>query len=69
MCEGLGSPNSDDWRDSLVLCLLYSVPLLIVETEVNSTQRGKMKGLGSILGWLVGLVVPVLEIFVLPWLL
>jgi hypothetical protein len=42
-------------------------PLLTVETEANKDSQDN--GKGSFLGWFVGLVVPVQEIFVLPWLL
>ncbi len=31
---GWGSPNSDDWRDSLVLCLQYSVPWTWLDTNI-----------------------------------
>jgi hypothetical protein len=41
-------------------------PLLTVETEANGESRSTILK-GSFLGWLVGLVVPVQEIFVLPW--
>ncbi len=41
-------------------------PLLTVETEVNWDSKSTK---GSSLGWFVGLVVPVQEIFVLRWLL
>jgi hypothetical protein len=46
-------------------------PLLSVENEVNGAHRVQMKGvLPSILGWFaLGLVVPVQETFILPWLL
>jgi hypothetical protein len=42
-------------------------PLLTVETEVNGEWG--FKEFKSFLGWFVGLVVPVQEMFVLPWLL
>jgi hypothetical protein len=43
-------------------------PLLTVETDVNGDSKSTNEK-RSILGWFVGLVVPVREIFVLPWLL
>jgi hypothetical protein len=43
-------------------------PQLTVETEVNGDSKSTNER-GSFLGWFVGLVVPVQEIFVLPWLL
>jgi hypothetical protein len=43
-------------------------PLLTLETEANGDLRGTYKR-GSFLCWFVGLVTPVQEIFVLPWLL
>jgi hypothetical protein len=43
-------------------------PLLTVETEANGDSKSTNER-GSFLGWFVGLVVPVQEIFVLPWLL
>ncbi len=44
-------------------------PLLIVEIEVNACGLKEYKSKGSFLGWFIGLVVLVQEIFVLPWLL
>jgi hypothetical protein len=41
-------------------------PLLTVETEVNGYGYSKKNEIGPFLGWLVGLVQPVREIFVLP---
>ena len=43
-------------------------PQLTVETEVNGDSKSTNER-GSFLGWFVGLVVPVQEIFVLPWLI
>ncbi len=43
-------------------------PLLTVETEVNGDSKSTNER-GPFLGWFVGLVVSVQEIFVLPWLL
>ncbi len=43
-------------------------PLLTVETEANGGSRSTLLK-GSFLGWFVGIVVPVQEIFVLAWLL
>ncbi len=31
--EGVGGPNSDDWRESLAFCLVYSVPLRILHSD------------------------------------
>ncbi len=42
-------------------------PLVTVETEVNGDSKSTTKR-GPFLGWLVGLVLPVQEIFVKPWL-
>jgi hypothetical protein len=43
-------------------------PLLTVKTEVNGDSK-RRNDRGSFLGWFVGLIVPVQEIFVLHWLL
>ncbi len=40
-------------------------PLLTVETEVNGGLK-EYQGKGSFLGWFIGVVLPVQEIFVLP---
>jgi hypothetical protein len=41
-------------------------PPLTAETGVNGDSKST-NDKGSFLGWFVGLVVPVQEIFVLPW--
>ncbi len=43
-------------------------PLLTVETEKNGNAKSTNKR-GPSFGWFVGLVVPVQETFILPWLL
>ncbi len=43
-------------------------PLLTVETEVKGSSKSTNERGPSFLGWFVGLVVLVQEIFVLPWL-
>jgi hypothetical protein len=45
------------------------VPLLTVRTDVSEWGLKEYKRKGFLLGWFVELVVPVPEIFVLPWLL
>jgi hypothetical protein len=32
--EGLGSPNSDDWRKSFALCLLYEVNHMYITPQI-----------------------------------
>ncbi len=44
-------------------------PLLTVETEMNGDSKSTNGREGSFLGWFVGLVVPVQDTFILPWLL
>ena len=44
-------------------------PLLTVETEVNGDSKSTNEWDPYLVGWFVGLVVQVQEIFFLPWLL
>ncbi len=43
-------------------------PLLTIEIEVNGNSKSTNER-GSFFGWFVGLVVPIQEVFVQPWLL
>jgi hypothetical protein len=44
-------------------------PLLIVETKVNVDSKSTNERGPSLVAWFNGLVVPIQEMFVLPWLL
>ncbi len=59
-CKIVLSRETGDWRG-------VAWPLLTVKRRQMGLKEYKWKG--SFLGWFIGLVVPLQEIFILPWLL